>query len=353
MIKKLTLLVLVCLSVNFLQAQTLEDLKTKKAEIEGMQSAKQGEADALQGEIDGLKKEIEILSGWQKGLSGLVGLNFGTSNNWAANANRNSSSSTLNIGVNAFANNIKEKTFWRNTLVANVAWQGLDNDTEDAEIQVTQENFETFGLSESQIGESFYNTGTDFLSDRNTDLLIGSSLWGYRLTPDFALSGLGEFNSSVFNFLNPGSLDVGFGVTWTPHQIPNLVVVVHPATYHIGWTAGESKQNLGLTGAKVKATYSHEFPGGIVWSSNLGAFFPYSNEELPIDELDSAGTPIVVDGIPQIRNAGAFEYTWINSLNIANIWNGVGVGFTYGMRKSDLESSGLQRYTALGLTYGS
>ncbi len=318
MIKKLTLLVLVCLSVNFLQAQTLEDLKTKKAEIEGMQSAKQGEADALQGEIDGLKKEIEILSGWQKGLSGLVGLNFGTSNNWAANANRNSSSSTLNIGVNAFANNIKEKTFWRNTLVANVAWQGLDNDTDDD----TQ--------------------GTDFLGDRNTDLLIGSSLWGYRLTPDFALSGLGEFNSSVFNFLNPGSLDVGFGVTWTPHQIPNLVVVVHPATYHIGWTAGESKQSLGLTGAKVKATYSHEFPGGIVWSSNLGAFFPYSNDERFIEATD----------IEEERNAGAFEYTWINSLNIANIWNGVGVGFTYGMRKSDLESSGLQRYTALGLTYG-
>lgn len=324
MIKKLTLLVLVCLSVNFLQAQTLEELKTKKAEIEGMQAAKQAEADAFQGEIDGLKKEIEILSGWQTGLTGLVGLNFGNSNNWAANANRNSSNSNLNLGINAFANNIKEKTFWRNTLTTNIAWQGLDNDTND----------------DAQ--------GTGFLGDRNVDVLVGSSLWGYRLNQDIAISALGDFNTSVFSFLDPGSFDIGVGVTWTPHTIPNLVVVIHPLTYHIGWAGGEANQSLGVVGAKVKATYSHEFPGGIVWSSNLGAFFPYGSDELDLPaELDGSGAEVV-----PARTAGGFEYTWINSLNIADIWNGIGVGVTFGLRDSQIEFDGLQRYSAVGLTYG-
>jgi len=350
MIKKLTLLLLVCLSVNYLQAQTLGELKAKKSEIEAAAAAKQAEIDAFQGEIDKIKGEIEILSGWQTGLSGLVGLNFGNSSNWATNANTNSSSSNLNLGVNAFANNIKEKTFWRNSLVANVGWQGLDNNTEDTEINVTAENFEELGRTRDEIGDKIDPTGTSFLGDRNTDVLVGSSLWGYRLNQDFALSALGDFNSSVFNFLNPGSLDVGVGVTWTPHQIPNLVVVVHPLTYHIGWTAGESKQSLGLAGAKVKATYTREFPGGIVWSSNLGAFFPYSDEELTIDlpaEVNAAGETIV-----PTRMAGAFEYTWINSLAIADVWKGVGVGITYGLRKSEIEYDGLQRYSAVGLTYG-
>jgi len=324
MIKKLTLLLLVCLTVNFLQAQTLEELKAKKSEIEAAAAAKQAEIDAFQGEIDKIKGEIEVLSGWQTGLSGLVGLNFGNSSNWASNANTNSSSSNLNLGVNAFANNIKEKTFWRNSLVANVAWQGLDNDTED----------------DAQ--------GTDFLGDRNTDVLVGTSLWGYRLNQDIAISAMGDFNSSVFNFLNPGSLDVGVGVTWTPHQVPNLVVVIHPLTYHIGWSAGDSKQSLGLAGAKVKATYTHEFPGGIVWSSNLGAFFPYSDKKLMLDQELGPGGEIIVPA----REAGAFEYTWINSLAIADVWKGVGVGITYGMRKSDIEFDGLQNYSAVGLTYG-
>lgn len=322
MIKKLTLLLLVCLSVNFLQAQTLSELKAKKSEIEAAAAAKQAEIDAFQGEIDKLKGEIEILSGWQTGLSGLIGLNFGGSSNWASNANRNSSTSNLNLGVNAFANNIKEKTFWRNTLVGNLAWQGLDNDTDD----------------DAQ--------GTDFLGDRNTDVLIGSSLWGYRLNQDLAISALGDFNTSVFNFLNPGSLDIGVGITWTPHTIPNLVVVIHPLTYHIAWSAGDNKQNLGLTGAKIKATYSHTFPGGIVWSSNLGAFFPYSSEELTIPMEIVGGVTI-----PE-RQAGGFEFTWINSLAIADVWKGVGVGITYGIRNSEIEFDGLQRYSAVGLTYG-
>ena len=317
--KKLILLFLVGLSINFAQAQTLDELKTKKADLEAAQAAKQAEADGFQGEIDALVKEIEILSGWQTGLSGLIGLNFGGSNNWRANANPNNSFSNLNLGVNAFANSIKEKSFWRNTLTANLGWQGLDNDTKD-------------------------NTDAGFLDDRNADVLVGSSLYGYRLNPDIAISALGDLNTSVFNFLKPGSFDIGVGVTWTPQSIPDLTVVIHPLTYHFAWSALDNVDSQSATGAKIKATYSHEFPGGIVWSSNLGAFMPYGDTEteLPADtELGIAA-----------RTAGLFEYTWINSLNIANVWKGVGVGITYGLRGAKFEHPDTQSYSAIGLTYG-
>jgi len=320
MIKKLTFLFLVCLSFTFVQAQTLDELKAKKADLEASQAAKQAEADGFQGEIDALAKEIDILSGWQTGLSGLIGLNFGGSSNWRANANPNNSFSNLTLGVNTFANNIKEKSFWRNSLIANLGWQGLDPDTD-------------------RDGD-----GTGFLESRNADVLVGSSLYGYRLNQDIAISALGDLNTSVFNFLSPGSFDVGVGVTWTPHTIPGLTVVIHPLTFHWAWSALDNVESQSATGAKIKATYSHEFPGGIVWTSNLGAFLPYGDTDtmLPADaEL----------GIPA-RSAGLFEYTWINSLNIANLWKGVGVGLTYGIRGAKFEHPDTQNYSALGLTYG-
>jgi len=302
-------------TVLSLQAQTLEELKTKKADLEAQQAAEQAKADAFTGEIADLAGQIEILSGWQKGLTGLVGLNFGRTSNWAANANRNSSSSILNIGINAFANNIKEKSFWRNTLITNVSWQGLDNDTDDDQ------------------------QGTGFLGDRNGDLLIGSSLYGYRLNQDIAISALGDLNTSIFSFLAPGTFDIGAGFTWTPHQVPNLVVVVHPLTYHFAFSAVDAVSSQAGLGAKIKATYTHEFGRGIVWSSNLGAFLPYGS----VNALD-LGTGVT--------SVGLFEYTWINSINIADVWKGIGVGVTFGIRGADFESPDLQTYSAVGLTYG-
>ncbi len=313
---------LLLLTVGGLQAQTLEELKAKKAELVAMQNEKKAEAAAYDGEINSLAKQIEVLSGWQTGLSGLVGLSFGSSNSWQSNANPNSSSSVLNIGVNAYANNIKEKTFWRNTLTTNVGWQGLDNNTKD-DVE-----------------------GGGFLENRNTDLLIGSSLYGLRFSKSLAATGLADLNTSVFSFLNPGTLDFGVGATWTPASIPNLVVVAHPLTYHFAFSGFEGVESQSALGAKVKATYSLELPGGVVWSSNLGTFIPYNNEKTTIMYLDE-------EGVEQTSQEGLFEYTWINSFNIADLWKGVGVGFTVGIRQANFEyPPGLQSYTALGLTYG-
>ena len=99
-------------------------------------------------------------------------------------------------------------------------------------------------------------------------------------------------------------------------------------------------------GAKVKATYSLGLPGGVTWSSNLGVFMPYSSDKTVIMYFDE-------DGAEQTSEEGLFEYTWINSFNIADLWKGVGVGFTVGIRQAGFEyPPGLQSYTALGLTYG-
>ncbi len=306
-----------------LQAQTLDELKTKKADLEAQQAAEQAKADAFNGEIGDLAKKIEILSGWQKGLTGSVGLNFGRTSNWAANANRNSSSSILNLGINAFANNIKEKSFWRNTLITNISWQGLDNDTDDDQ------------------------QGTGFLGDRNGDLLIGSSLYGFRLNQDIAISALGDLNTSIFSFLAPGTFDIGAGFTWTPHQVPDLVVIVHPLTLHFAFSAFDAVSSQSGVGAKVKATYTREFGKGIIWSSNLGAFLPYgSDAELTPMEAN------LLDLGTGVTSVGLFEYTWINSFNVADVWKGIGVGVTFGIRGADFESPDLQTYSAVGLTYG-
>jgi len=315
-------LLLFVLAAGGLQAQTLEELKTQKANVVTMQSEKQAEVDAFTSQLDDLKKQIELLSGWQTGVSGLLGLNFNNSNNWQANANRNSSSSVLTVGVNGFANNIKEKTFWRNTLTANISWQGLDNDTKDDA------------------------PGGGFLENRNGDVLIASSLYGYRITPDIAATVLGDLNTSVFNFLSPGTADIGVGGTWTPSAVPNLVVVVHPLTYHFAFSGFEGVGGQTALGAKVKATYALELPGGVSWTSNLGVFMPYTSDRTTISYLDE-------NNVAQMSDESLFEYTWINSFNIADLWKGVGVGFTVGVRKAGFEyPDGLQTYTALGLTYG-
>jgi hypothetical protein len=317
-----SLILLLVLTTGGLQAQTIEELKAQKAELVAKQNEAKAAADAFNGDIGALSKQIELLSGWQTGLTGLLGLNLNNSSNWQANANRNSSSSTLNLGVNAFANNIKEKTFWRNTLTTNISWQGLDNDTKDDV------------------------DGGCFLETREGVVIIASSLYGRRVSTDLAGTALADLNTSVFNFLSPGTADFGIGATWTPSGIPNLVVVAHPLTYHFAFSGFEGVESQSALGAKVKATYSLGLPGGVTWSSNLGVFMPYNNDKTTIMYLDE-------ENVEQTSDESLFEYTWINSFNIADLWKGVGVGFTVGIRQAGFEyPPGLQSYTALGLTYG-
>ncbi|MDX1702207.1 MAG: hypothetical protein R3250_16390, partial [Melioribacteraceae bacterium] len=62
----------------------------------------------------------------------------------------------------------------------------------------------------------------------------------------------------------------------------------------------------------------------------LTTFVPYSSAEEPEPTL--------------------FEYTWLNTLSF-EVWKGIGVGFTLGIRNAEFESPDTQSFYSLGLSY--
>lgn len=310
MLQRFSFVLLLCGISILSHAQTLEELRAQKAALAAGKAAEQAQVDSFATEIAKVNSQIELLSGWQTGFDGVIGLNFGSSNNWASNANPNSSFSNLSIGLSAFANIVKEKSFWRNNFLSNTVWQSLDTDTED-------------------------DTEKDgFLENRTNDVLNLGSLYGFRLNQDLAISAMGDFNTSVFRFLEPGSLGLGLGATYTPHQLPNFVAVIHPFTYQIAFPADDSAiKTTGGLGSKIRITYNKKFKGGVNWSTNLGSFIPYSQ---PAEGSD---------------DAQLFEYTWINNISF-NVWKGIGIGFNFGLRQADFEFDGTQSFSTLGISYG-
>ena len=302
--RNLLITVIAFIGLN-LNAQTLEELKKMKEDKAAIAAAKQAEADAVKAEIADLESKIVVLSGWKKGVFGGLGLNFNNSNNWQTNAIKNLSSSALSGNVNVFANRQAAKYFWNNSGSLNLGWLKID----DKSIDSDNEDYQ-----------------------RNTDVLRLASLYGYKLNKWIAISALGEYSSSLFNFNNPGILDIGVGATLTP--IENLVVVIHPLNYHFAFTDAAGVESTSALGAKLRADYTRKFAKGISWTSTLTSFLPYGSEK--------AGQP------------GLFEYTWINSLGF-NLWKGIGVGVTYGLRQADFETwteTGVtQSYSTIGLSY--
>lgn len=326
--KKLVFLTIIMFAFGATFAQgdmTLEQLKAKKAEVQAKADAASAEATAAQKEAAALQKQISQLSGWQTGFSGLAGLNFAGSNQWIGNPNPTSRSTGLNVGLTAFANREQSKYFWNNKLIVNKAWQ---------KVNLTGDN-----------NSSLFDNGT-------VDILNISSLGGYKLNEKLALSALGEFNSSIENFLAPGTLDFGVGATWRP--ITNLTVVVHPLNYHIAWAAQDDLSSQGSLGAKVRADYQNDFLVAgrkIAWSTTLTSFLPYSNKKTTIEDVDKFGNILTnTAGETLTREAGLFNYTWLNTFSFQVI-KGVGVGLNVGLRNSDFEFNGLQTFYGVGLTY--
>ncbi len=307
------------------QGQTLAELKAKKDTLETQLKAKKKEVGTIEGEIAGLQKKINLMSGWLMGLTGLVGLDFAGTNRWIASSNPTSSSSALNIGLTTYANREGKSYFWKNKLIINKAWKDID--VEEGE------------------DDNLFDQGT-------TDLFNLSSLIGYRLSKKLALSGLTELNTSLFDFLAPGALDIGTGATWNP--ISKMVVVVHPLNYHIAWSTDNEVTADGTFGSKVRADYQDKFKVAgrkISWSSTLTAFFPYNNKKNAVAVVDRFGAPVTNDnGNPVMREAGLFEYTWLNTFSF-QIWKGVGIGLNFGLRDARFEFEELQSYYSIGLSY--
>ncbi|MBT9186868.1 MULTISPECIES: DUF3078 domain-containing protein [Zobellia] len=268
----LTSLALLTFSVGF--AQTIDELKAEQA-------AKKDSISAIQGRVDALQGQIDAFPGWKIRAFGTIGANLSKFNNWYSQGTPDNSSGNIGVTVNAIANLDREKFFWRNSANANFQWVKLDdkNDPTDA--------------------EGFDNT---------TDVFNITSLYGYKLNKNFAISALAEYRTSIINnFNDPGYLDFGVGATWTP--IPDMVVVIHPLNYNFVFADNDAAYDSSA-GAKIVVDYAKQL-GSINFKTNFSTFQSYKSGDLS-------------------------NWTWINSFGYT-LWKGIGVGFEFGLRDNKQE----------------
>ena len=255
--------------------QTKEELQAQKSEQQAIANKYQAKADSIQ-------KIIDNLPGWRFGAFGTVGGSLSQFNNWYAQGSPNVDAGNIGITFNAFANEIQEKYFWKNALNVNLNWvkfDDTDNPTDDDSFRAA------------------------------TDVFNISSLYGYRLSEKWAISGFTEFRTTIIdNFNDPGYLDIGTGATWTPNG--DLTVVIHPLNYNFVFSSGDTVFESSL-GAKVVADYIKSF-GKLNLKSNLSLFQSYEDSNF--------------------SNA-----TWTNSLSYT-VWKNLGVGLDFALRDNKQEA---------------
>ena len=277
------------LSITFLLFMSLTFAQTKE-ELESQKAEKQAEADKYQGEADALQAQIDALPGWRVGAFGTIGGSLSNFSNWYAQGAPNNSSGNIGFTVNAFANKLEDKYFWRNNLNLNLNWTKLD----DKENPLDSDSFEP-----------------------TTDVFNFTSLYGRKLSEKWAVSGLLEYRTTLLNnFNDPGYLDLGVGFTWTP--ITDLVVVIHPLNYNFVFADDDTIFQSSL-GAKIVADYTRQI-GKVNFKSNLSAFASYESSDLS-------------------------NWTWINSFSYT-LWKGIGVGFDFGLRSNHQEALNFARNLA-------
>ncbi len=286
-------------------SQSIGELKEMQSEKKAYIADLQSQIDAAQTEVKDIQLEIDKLSGWKKGFTGLIGFSINNSNGWVANPNPEASSSALNIGLSAYANRLGDKYFWNNKAILTKSWQDVD------------------------LTEADRMAENDGLFDNGTiDIFNLQSLYGYKLNDKLAISAMADLNTSVGNFLDPGVLDIGAGITWLPSS--NMTIVVHPLNYHIAFSGVDGVATEGSIGAKLRADYNQTFnlaDKKVTWTTTLMTFIPYTSNEPTL-----------------------FEYTWLNTFSL-ELWKGIGVGIGFGLRNAEFESVDTQSYTSLGLTY--
>lgn len=273
--KKLLLALSLIIGISSLNAQTKEELKALQKEKNDSIAVLKGKADAIQAELD-------ALPGWRLKATGTIGGSISGFNNWYSKETPNSSVGNFGVNINAYADLIEDKFFWKNATNINIGWVKFDDKDDDSD-------------------SDDYEVATDVFSL--------SSLYGYKVSKTFAVSALMEYRSTlVNNFNDPGFLDLGVGGTWTP--LSNLVVVIHPANYNFVFSSGDAQYDSTF-GAKVVADYTKSF-GGLNLKSNLSVFMSYEGSNYS-------------------------NYTWTNSFSYT-FWKSLGVGFDFGLRKNKQEA---------------
>jgi hypothetical protein len=273
--KKLSILLLFVFIGFSINAQTIDELKKTLA-------SKKDSITKLQVKTNAIQAKIDALPGWRKGAFGTVGASLSGFNNWYARSAPNTSAGNVGFTVNAFANLIQKDFFWRNSGTVNLGWVKIDNRDDPTD----SGNFETA-----------------------TDVFTISSLYGKRLNQKWAISGLSEYRTTLLeNFNDPGYLDLGAGLTWTPTS--NLVIVINPGNYNFVFSKGNSVFESSL-GTKIVADYTTKY-NKLSVKSNLSMFQSYKDGDLS-------------------------NWTFTNSLGYT-VWKGIGLGFELGLRKNKQEA---------------
>ena len=273
--KRLVFAVVLMFGVTSIYAQTLEELKAEQA-------PKKDSIAALQAKVNAIQSKIDALPGWKKGAFGTIGANLSGFDNWYSKGKPNSSTGNIGFTVNAFANLMQEKFFWRNSANVNLSWVKFDDKDDPNDTKEFQEATDVFSIT---------------------------SLYGRKLSDKLAISTLGEYKTTILsNFNDPGYLDLGAGITWTP--ITDLVVVIHPMNYNFVFSKGATVFESSL-GAKIVADYTRKL-GAVNFKTNLSAFQSYKSSDYS-------------------------NWTWTNSFGYT-LWKGIGVGFDLGLRKNKQEA---------------
>ena len=304
------LLLLVLFASLHLNAQTDEELMAKKTAKEAELAILQPQYDELKPKVENLKSEIAALTEllkpyprWDIGATGNLGFNFTSFSDWLSKAQPNTTAFTIGFTGTGNINLDQPKYFWKNRASHTLGWLKF-NDRDDP----TDNN--EFNVS--------------------ADALGASSLFGYKLSEKLAISALAEYRTSLLDdrFNDPGYLDVGAGLTWTPIQ--DLVVVVHPLNYNLIFSSSgfDYKSTLG---AKLVVDYKKALTKDLNWKTNLSAFASYEGFDYS-------------------------NWTWTNGFSTAV--KGLGIGFDFGLRGNKQEAlaggrtdNPLQSYWIVGLSY--
>ncbi len=273
--RKILLLTFFFISLVSIKAQTLEELKSE-------QSIKKDSISALQNKVDDLQTQIDALPGWKIKAFGTIGGSLSGFDNWYSQGTPNNSSGSIGFTVNANADLLQDKFFWKNALTLNLKWVKLDDKDDPTD------------------NDSFEST---------TDVFNISSLYGYKLNEKWAVSALAEYRTTLLdNFNDPGYLDLGVGVTWT--SITDLVVVIHPLNYNFVFSNEDAIFESSL-GTKIVADYTKKI-GAVNFKTNFSMFQSYKSSNLS-------------------------NWTWTNSFSYT-FWKNIGVGFDFGLRDNKQEA---------------
>lgn len=294
----------ISLTQSLEEMQAMKEAKsTELTNLEGQLKELTGKVDALKAEVADLTEKITPYPRWDVGALGNLGFNFSSFSDWLSKAQSNTTAFNIGFSANGFANLQQKKYFWRNNATLTLGWLKF-NDRDDPN---DSENFKV-----------------------SADALTVSSLFGYKLSEKIAVSLLGEYRTSVLDdrFNDPGYLDIGAGVTWTP--VKDLVVVLHPLDYN--YIFSKSDFDFESTfGCKIMADYKRQISKGVAWKSNLSAFASYKGFDFS-------------------------NWTWVNGFTTAV--KGIGIGFDLGLRGNKQEALALNRtdnplqsYWIVGLSY--